>query len=405
MATVNSNERSEAIELIKLMDNLAQQNTWEIKSVSGERTVNTGVKRMFPDVILYGDSTRTQILQGWEVKMPDVSITDADFIHDAQRKADVLKLNSCFIWNFTYGVLYIKDESIWKKEKEWQLPHIKSRDDVLTFKSEWEKEITSILCDLNELFSSGHLRHSEIGGIISDTVFSEILNRNKGVTADYLKTSATKNTVIKAYISQWWKYAEKEYKFDSQDQYAAYAQIILIDWTVKITFAHLIKANHNPARLVESIDKSISATEALKIFDAITAKCDFFNIFKNLTYGDCLPTAAWDDLTDYNAFLNQNGIVNVPQSGLQSMLESSVNHFKRNAVGVFTTPTIIAKILVNAGITDLTAPTIDPCCGTGTIVNEIIEAKSAALKNVKKTYETTFASENSLFRFRCQISP
>lgn len=203
MATVKSNERSEAIELIKLMDNLAQQNTWEIRSVGGERTINTGDKRMFPDVILYGDTDRTQILQGWEIKMPDVPVTDDVFIHDAQRKADVLKLNSCFIWNFTCGVLYIKNVDGWKKEKEWQLPKIKSRNDVLTFKSEWEKMITAILSELNGLFVTGNLKPAVIGEIISDTIFDEILGRNKSITADYLRSSAKKNTVIKAHITQW----------------------------------------------------------------------------------------------------------------------------------------------------------------------------------------------------------
>ena len=66
---------------------------------------------MFPDVILYGDIEQTVILQGWELKMPDVAIEDEMFIKDAQRKARALNLNSCLIWNFTYAVLYIKDEN------------------------------------------------------------------------------------------------------------------------------------------------------------------------------------------------------------------------------------------------------------------------------------------------------
>jgi hypothetical protein len=86
MAVRKSNERSEAIELIKLMDKVAKLNTWQIKSVGGESTLNTGQQRMFPDVIVYGDNARTQVLQGWEVKMPDVPITDSAFIADAQRK-------------------------------------------------------------------------------------------------------------------------------------------------------------------------------------------------------------------------------------------------------------------------------------------------------------------------------
>ena len=108
MAQRVNNERSEAIELIKLMDGFAKKNTWQIKSVGGESTLNTGKKRMFPDVIIYGDNDRTRVLQGWEIKMPDVPITDEDFIKDAQRKADTFGVDSCVTWNFSDGVLYIR---------------------------------------------------------------------------------------------------------------------------------------------------------------------------------------------------------------------------------------------------------------------------------------------------------
>ena len=47
---------------------------------------------MFPDVLLYGDTNSTIILQGWELKMPDVPISDERFISDAQRKAKALNL-------------------------------------------------------------------------------------------------------------------------------------------------------------------------------------------------------------------------------------------------------------------------------------------------------------------------
>ena len=63
---------------------------------------------MFPDVVLYGSNDQNIILQGWELKMPDVMIEDDALIKDAQRKAITLNLNSCLIWNFTYAVLYVK---------------------------------------------------------------------------------------------------------------------------------------------------------------------------------------------------------------------------------------------------------------------------------------------------------
>ena len=87
-----------------------------IKKAGGESTISTNENTMFPDVILYGDQEQNIILEGWELKMPDVLIENEEFIKDAQRKAIALNLNSCLIWNFTYAVLYVrkKDNSFSK---------------------------------------------------------------------------------------------------------------------------------------------------------------------------------------------------------------------------------------------------------------------------------------------------
>ena len=397
-----NNERSEAIELIKLMDSIVKRNTWQIKSIGGESTLNTGSKRMFPDVFVYGDTARIQVLQGWEVKMPDVPITNSEFIHDAQRKADVLGVNSCVIWNFSCGVLYVKNDKTWNKVREWnQTSHIRTRSDVVTYKADWEALIADILKDLNSFFASGELRPARIGDIITDTIFTEIIERNKIITAEHIKNAGVRNTVITAFVSQWWRGVEKEYKFDEADKFVAYAKFILLNWVNKLTFANMIKDNHNPAAAVESIDEDITPTAALAIFKDITDKCDFYNIFEAIQFSDILPNATWTDLTDYNAFLYENGLSQIPQSALQSVLENSVNQFKRSVNGVFTTPQKLAEILVKAGITDLTMPAIDLCCGTGTIAKEMLTAKEAAI-GIESAFATTYASDK--FTFPLQVS-
>ena len=110
--TIRKNERSWGIDLISKINSIASHSNLLIKIAGGESTISTKKgNSMFPDVILYGDTNQSIILQGWELKMPDVLITNDEFIADAQRKANALNLNSCFIWNFTYAVLYIKNKS------------------------------------------------------------------------------------------------------------------------------------------------------------------------------------------------------------------------------------------------------------------------------------------------------
>ena len=396
-----NNERSEAIELIKTMDSIVKRATWEIKTVGGESTLNTGSKRMFPDVFLYGDIGRTRVLQGWEVKMPDVPITDADFIDDAQRKADVLSVNSCFIWNFAFGVLYIKVDDSWEKKREWCLPYIQKRADVEDHKTSWEQVIREILVELNSFFQTGLLRSASIGDIISDGVFTAIIRRNQSLTAEHMRTAATARTEMNAFISLWWKRLKAEYRFDENDGYMAYAKYILLNWMNKFTFANMLKKQHNPADAVKSIAATTTPVDAVKIFREITRQCDFNNIFAEIDYADVLPEATWKDLTEFNAFLIANGIDDISQTALQSVLENTVKQFKRNIVGQFTTPEKLARLLVRAGIDNLTLPVIDPCCGTGTIAKAILEAKVAALET-ETAYKTTFASDK--YSFPLQIS-
>jgi hypothetical protein len=392
-----NNERSEAIELIKLMDAIVKRNTWQIKSIGGESTLNTGQQRMFPDVFVFGDNDRTQILQGWEVKMPDVPITDSAFIADAQRKADVLGVNSCVIWNFTFGVLYVKAADNWDKVREWnRTSHIRDRADVVTYRADWEALIADVLLELNGFFASGELRPAKIGDIVTDTIFAELIKRNKNITAEHIQSASVTDTVIAAHVSAWWRNVEKEYKFDEVSQYSAYAKYVLLNWINKFTFANMIKVSHNPAEIVGTIDEETSPADAVKVFAEITEKCDFFNIFEAVPYGEILPAATWTDLTDYNAFLSENGLAQIPQTALQTVLENSVNQFRRSVAGVFTTPPKLAEILVKAGIANLTVPAIDPCCGTGTIAKEILSAKATAL-NAAHAYATTFASDKSSF--------
>lgn len=105
---VGYNERSWAIEMITQINFIAENNDLLIKRAGGESTISVNPQlRMFPDVILYGDTNLTTILQGWELKMPDVPITDETFVKDAQRKARALHLDSCVIWNFQYVQFYI----------------------------------------------------------------------------------------------------------------------------------------------------------------------------------------------------------------------------------------------------------------------------------------------------------
>lgn len=401
---IRRNERSWAISMISDINIHLQTLGLRIVRAGGETTISTGHQSMFPDVLLYGDANQTQILQGWELKLPDTPITDTTFIADAQRKAISLGLNSCFLWNFTAGVLYVRnDDGVFEIAKQWnETNHIQTRSDVERYKHEWLPAIKQILIEINEYLLTGRIHGSELGDILSDTIVTKVIERNKALVAHELRRVCAENARIGAYLSVWWNEVQADYAADETDMYSAYAKAVMLNWTNKIIFAHLIKSRHNAAMNVESLNFDTTVTEANGIFEQITTACDFYNIFNGMEHNEYLPYESWHDLMDLNIFLTDNGVNQIDQNALQNVLENTVAVAKRELNGQFTTPSVLADLLVRITTRDWTGNAIDPCCGTGSISKAILKTKKEYLGNVAQAVSTTWASDK--FSFPLQLA-
>ena len=346
---VNYNERSWAIEIISQINAIASDNDLLIKRAGGESTISVDSRlRMFPDVILYADKELSSILQGWELKMPDVPITDETFVKDAQRKARFLRLDSCVIWNFQYAQFYIYNEvkDTFEMVRQWTNAKIQTREDVITYRKEWEKILLDVVLAVNDYLLTHQLKRISLGDVISDSAIDLLINGYKADVAEKLRKEANLNSELEAGIAQWWKEASVEYRFDEKDMYVAYARNVILNWACRILFAHLIKLHQNGAMLVDEIDFQTSASEADELFKKITARCDFYNVFAGLSYSRHMPKKAWNALVEFSLFLRENGLKSINQSMLQSILECTVKRTKRNFNGQFTTPSVLARMLV-----------------------------------------------------------
>ena len=401
---VRKNERSWAIEMISQVNLLADKYDLAIKRAGGESTISYGNgKSMFPDVILYGNKELTDILQGWELKMPDVPITDEVFVHDAQRKARALKLNSCLIWNFTYAKFYVlnNETDSFEVVRQWENLHIVTRDDVATYHNDWGKTLEEMFLCINEYFVSNKIQKTSIGEVIAQGALNMLINEYKESVADNYKKAGVSNTFVEAEIDSWWNEIKTEYQFDENDKYKAYAKNVLLNWAYRIIFAHLIKSRQQAASLVNDIDFETLPADANLIFRQITERCDFYNVFEGLAWNELLPENAWKALVELSMFLKENGIKYVDQSILQNILEGSVNTTRRELNGQFTTPKTLARILACITIHNWRDDVADTCCGTGTIPHEIIEIKKYKI-GTSQAVETTWASDK--FKMPLQIA-
>lgn len=401
---IRRNERSWAIELISQINIIVNKFDLCIKKAGGETTISMGKRNtMFPDVILYGNKEQNIILQGWELKMPDVPIDDETFIKDAQRKAIALSLNSCLIWNFTYAVLYVRDENNkFKILKQWDdTSYIKTREDVEKYRFEWEKFLERIIIEVNGYFLSGQLHNASLGDIISESTITNLIRRNKEIIADKLKFSALHNSVMAAYIDNWWLNVRSEYEYDETDKYKAYSKTIILNWANRLIFAHIIKNMQNSALVINDITNDSTPSEVNNIFKKITSKCDFYNVFASIKYNEVLPDVTWSDFLALSNFLKNNGLHHLNQVALQNILENSVATSKREINGQYTTPPQLAKLLVRLTVIDWTDTIIDCCCGTGTISQAAIQIKKEKLP-VKDAIETVWACDK--YKYPLQIA-
>lgn len=392
---IRRNERSWAIVIISEIKVMLNGLGLKIKSAGGESTLSVNKKRMFPDVLLYEDEAQTKILQGWELKMPDVLITDETLIADATRKAKALGLNSFVIWNFTYGKLYLQNQQgFFEEAKVWDgTSHIKSRADVSTYKDEWLPIIRDIVLTVNDFLVTGKITTSSITGTVSESIMAELIQRNKEIVAENITIEASHNTRMESRIKVWWNAFHEEYDKDENNMYSAYAKTILLNWTNRIMFANAIKKYHNCAYKINQIDFTTSPENGNLIIQQIIDEGDFYNIFKKVDFNELVPEDTWIDIVDFNQFLVDNNIDKIDQSVLQELLEKTVNVSKREIRGQYATPTILADFLSRITVDDWNKDCADLCAGTGTIAKAIIKNKAKRFAMTEKAFGSTWISD------------
>lgn len=392
---IRHNERSWAIVIISEIRAMLKGMNLKIKSAGGESTLSVNKKSMFPDVLLYEDEAQNRILQGWELKMPDVLITDEALIKDAVRKANALNLNSFVIWNFTYGKLYIKNvNGYFEEAKVWNgTSYIENREDVITYKAEWTPIIKDIVLTVNEFLVNGEISASSIEMTISDGLVTEIIQRNKDLVAENLILEVGSDMAMESRLKVWWRAFHEEYDKDENNMYSAYAKSILLNWTNRIMFANTIKKYHNCAYKIDKIDSTSTPSDGNAIIDEIVEQGDFYNVFKGLKYNETVPEDTWIDIVDYNQFLVENKIEKINQNVLQDILEKTVNTAKREIRGQYATPYCLADLLCQITISNWNTECADLCAGTGTIARAIIKNKTERLHNSEVAFATTWIAD------------
>ncbi len=398
MSKVNYNERSWAIDIISEINLYTDKNKQYIKNAGGEKTINTGKKRFFPDVLLFGNSN--DILMGWELKMPDTSLVDHEFIENAKEKANILKLNSFLLWNAETAVLYVqnKEDNEFYPFKTWDTSHggiIKNRFTVEDNRDLWVSSLHEILKDLNDFIESGNIKKKPIIDSFKNSNIIDFILENSEATAIELKNAARKDSRFLAEANMWWRISQ--YEYPNHDQWKVLSEIILVNWINKILFANILTAFQKDAKQVHEINHETTIIEAIDIFQKISSTCDFWNIFQPQLGEKYILVDSWHELIELNSFLRDIELASISQDLMKNLLENIIYTAKRKVAGQYTTPMFLARLLVHLTLIDKTATIHDPTCGTGTIPRAAYDIKKEIGIDSKEAISSVFASDKVAF--------
>jgi hypothetical protein len=400
MAKVTYNERSWAIDVISSIEVYLSNKSWHFKGAGGESTIKNDKKSLFPDVLLFKDATKNIIVQGWELKMPDTPINDSELISNAIKKAKILKRDSFILWNVTSAVLYNKNGDDFEVLKTWDDIAITSRNQVKVNEVLWKELLYQILSDLNIFFENGEISEISSTEILSIDDIIDVILENSSSTSESIKLASRRNSRLDAEINLWWNSSFGEYGFtasQSSQKLPTLSMVVLTDWVFKIVFAHILKTHFNEAKEIENIKGETSINEAITIITSISENCNFWNIFSTNIGQSSISQNAWNELKELNLFLTSIDIDSIDIEILHELLQNSVASAKRKVAGQFSTPRNLAELLNRLTINDKTKVVIDPCCGTGTIINQAYQLKEEYELNQEEILSTIWASDKHSF--------
>lgn len=381
-----ANERSEGSELIVEMNLLFDRKDWGMNSAVGELSLktNSGLdnrnRTLFPDAVIFADKAKSETLMGWEFKMPDVPIDDAELLSNAMDKANRMGTQVFVLWNFQYAAVYIKD----KESGSWPLSPTKffdeykdimlDRTSVHANSNVWKKQLYTVLSYLNGELSISKFTAAPIEFNIASYVSTIADKLAPTVAKAYLKSA---DTMLMAWMKRWRLKEQAELTYvkgnESDETIAnAFARNVVIRWVNRLIFAHLLKQDQNLINnaLVDfSVDVDIFHFSDL--LNAAVKTTDFYTILHVEKYENLLPRRVVDNLNEFNVYLAHTDFSKMSVGFVSQLLESVVSVTVRELMGLYTTPEPLAELLVGLTVDKATGEFADLTTGSGTIARAI----------------------------------
>lgn len=264
------------------------------------------------------------------------------------------------------AVLYERgDTDDFSPKRTWGPIDIPTRKDVAGGRQQWCDLLHEILRDLNDIFEQRPGTATMVPDVLHDRLFADLIDRHRPSYAASLTQARKKQSNFRTQMDLWW--TENRHNHPGLSASQALAEANILNWLNKLILAHCLKQFHRAASAVDSITPKQTALQAQKVFEDISAACNFMAVFQNMPGQEHVDQATWQSLLEVNALLINTHLEAVGQSLLTQTLNGTVEHDRQKAFGQFTTPAPLADFLVRLAMDDIEGTILAPCCGAGTI--------------------------------------
>lgn len=388
MIAIKQNERSWGIEIISEINSM-RNICPAITLAGGECGIKCNGQTLFPDILLYGKSG---VVQGWELKLPDTSISNTEFYENAERKARALQLNSFVLWNGACAIIYVQDNGIFTNKKKISAD-INSRESLFKNKHIWKETLKAILLSINELISTGtiHTTHGE--ALLNAEFITKIIHTAREDYALAIRQQCGRDTMLEARLAHWWESNYPDLKSNNSEKYLTLGEIGTLRWVTRMLFAHYLKGFQGQAVTVDQIgDKILDPNKAELLFSNLSKECDFYQVFGLNDLTGLVDRKTWATLISVNLFLKDLICTKKSYEMLSNVLDT-LQSDRRKCYGAYGTPDVLAELLVRVVLTDKAGTVWDPCCGTGSIPSKVYNIKREFAIAPKNASEAIWASD------------
>jgi hypothetical protein len=277
-----------------------------------------------------------------------------------------------------------------------------TREDVQNRPDLWKNCTKDIISKLNDYFTTGKIKAITPDIVFSDNgIITKILSCHTEVK-DFLQQQARKDKKIDSSIKTWWRYVNVEYP-GYNEPYSPLAYCIILRWFYRFVFTNILYAYNKIPESDELKNTDISIKNALGIYKDICNKYDYWNILGPADFDELLPEKVWDCLVNIFNYMHNFEFSKINKTVLSEIIKSTVLTSIKKIAGLYATPPYIAELLVRLALNEKDGYVIDPFCGTGTIVNQILEIKTQYNIDGRTNILTTWGCDKFAFPVKLHL--